>query len=82
MKILRAFCAYMEGVADGVRIWFDFVAAALFVLWLLSTIFIKDASVEQLARILDACIAFGFVGLLTPKSDTWRTWYYMLKEKR
>lgn len=81
MKILKAFCAYMEGVADGIRTWFGFVAASLLVLWLLSTVFIKDATVEQLAKILNTCVAFGFVGLFLPKSDTWRTWYYMIKEE-
>ena len=81
MKILKAVCAYMEGVADGIRTWFGFVAAVLFVLWLLSTVFVKEATVEQLAKILDACVLFGFIGIFLPKSDTWRTWYYMIKEK-
>ena len=81
MRFLEALCAYMEGVADGIRIWCDVVSGALLVFWVLTLVFVKDSTPEQLGCILGWCILMGVVGLLCPPEKTWFHWRIMLERK-
>ena len=77
---LKAFCAYMEGVADGIRMWFGIVACAL-VLIAVCSVFSDVTTPQQMAHVVKWAVVFGAVGIFTPKSGTWDTWYYMIKIK-
>ena len=79
MKFLEAFCAYMEGVADGMRLWCDVVAGVLLVMWVLTVAFVKDANAEQMGCILRWCVGISIAGLLSPPEKVWHHWRCMLE---
>ena len=81
MKFLKAFCAYMEGVAAGIRAWLCGASAVVGLVALLSMIFVKDIEPAQLASMARWAIVLSLAGLLCPPASTWEKWYYMIRRE-
>lgn len=81
MKLLEAFCAYMEGIATGIRVWLGAMAGILALFAIISLIFVKDITPEQLGAITRWALSFGAAGLFCPPENTWMHWKRMLERK-
>ena len=81
MKLLEAFCIYMENVATGIRMWLSIVGGMVGLIAILSLIFIKDITSQQLGGM--SCWALGLTaaGLLFPPENAWFHWRIMAERE-
>lgn len=81
MKFLEALCVYMENIAAGIRIWLGFMAGVLALIAIISLIFVKDITQEQLSALTTWTLIFTLAGLAFPPEKVWFHWRIMLERR-
>ena len=81
MKLLEAFCAYMEEIASHIKLWFSIVGGLFVVVGLCACFCEPPMPVEKVAHVINVGIAFSAVGLFFPAEKTWFHWRIMLERR-
>ena len=81
MKFLEAFCAYMEGIANLIKLWFSVVGGLLIAVGTCACFCDPAMAVEKVAHVVKSGVFFAAVGLLLPVENTWCHWRAMLERK-
>ena len=81
MKLLEAFCAYMEGIANLIKIWFSAVGGLLVAVGTCACFCEPAMEVERVAQVVRSGIFLTAIGLFLPVESTWFHWRIMLERK-
>ena len=81
MKFLEAFCAYMEGIAKLIKMWFSGVGGVLIAVGICACFCDPAIAVEKVAHVIKSGVFFAAVGLFLPVEETWFHWRIMLERR-
>ena len=81
MKFLEAFCAYMEGIANLIKIWFSAVGGFLIAMGICACFCDPAVAVEKVAYVIKCGVLLAVIGLFLPVENTWFHWRTMLERR-
>lgn len=81
MRFLEALCAYMEGIANSIKLWFSAVGGVLIAVSICACFCDPAMAVEKVAHVTKTGIFFAVIGLFLPVENTWFHWRIMLERQ-